>query len=151
MSSQSQALLLAGIYPGLSGLDKISGPFTNLESLYRALREAVDSAPAEARTALLSGHPELGLAHLEGESLTEQRAAGLLELSPAERGELFQLNRDYRERFGFPFILAVKGKNPQEILAALRQRLTNSREQEELAAWSEIHQIAWFRLQERVG
>ena len=151
MSPQSQASLLAGVYPGLSGLDKTRGPFANLESLYQALREAVDSAPSEVRTALLHSHPELGLIHLEGESLAEQQAAGLLELSPDERAELIQLNRDYRERFGFPFILAVKGKNPRQILAALRQRLANSREQEELTAWSEIHRIAWFRLQERIG
>ena len=151
MSPQSQASLLAGVYPGLSGLDKTSGPFANLESLYQALREAVDSAPSEVRTALLYGHPELGITNLAGESQREQAGAGLMELNPDERSELIQLNRDYRERFGFPFILAVKSKNPRQILAALRQRLTNSREQEELTAWSEIHRIAWFRLQERIG
>lgn len=150
MSPQDRALLLAGVYPGFTGLDKITGSFASLEALYWALRQAVDSAPTEARAALLHGHPELGLTQLEGESLAEQRAAGLLELSPTEQSELFQLNRTYRERFSFPFILAVKGMIPQEILAALRKRLTNSPEQEELTAWSEIHQIAWYRLQERV-
>lgn len=149
MGPESRGLLLAGIYPGLGDLAKFTGSFADLESLYQALRTAVDFAPAEVRTALLYGHPELGLAQ-EAESLAEQEAAGLLELSPAERTELFKLNHDYRERFGFPFILAVKGKKPREILSSLRQRLKNSREQEELTAWSEIHQIAWFRLQERI-
>lgn len=79
-------------------------------------------------------------------SVREQQNAGLSKLEQEEYEEFLKLNERYYERFGFPFILAVKGKTKQDIYQALLERLENERETEFHQALKEIYRIARFRL-----
>ena len=83
-------------------------------------------------------------------SALEQSGAGLTELSAADGARLQQLNSAYREKFGFPFLLAVKGSTPADILAALERRLENTVDGELDEALRQVHRIGWFRLQDLI-
>jgi len=128
-----------------------SRPFASAEALLEAMLRAVREAPEGLRTALIRAHPDLGarIAMTEA-SAAEQRSAGLDRLTAAEYGELAALNRAYRETFGFPFILAVRGKTKREVLAALRERIGRSADEERREALRQIGRIAAFRLAELV-
>ena len=107
-------------------------PFASVERLHRALCEVVASAGEAAQVALIEAHPELaGKAAVRGAltaaSRDEQRGAGLDQCTPAEFESLRRLNRDYRDTFGFPFILAIRGYDRAGIIANLRGRLGNTR------------------------
>lgn len=69
-----------------------------------------------------------------------------MQLTPEEHAHLAQLNAKYYQKFGFPFILAVKGKDKKDILASLKERLGSSRDEEFRRALDEVHRIAHFRL-----
>jgi len=84
-------------------------------------------------------------------SVQEQKGAGLDALTAEEFDRLQRLNRFYRGKFGFPFILAVRGKTKGEILQALEERLESDKETEFETALEQIYTIAWFRLSEAVG
>ena len=91
-------------------------PFATLAALHAAMMAAVRATPAEQRLALIKGHPDLaGKAARAGamtaDSQAEQASAGLDRLSPDELAKFTSLNEAYRARFGFPFIMAVKGKS----------------------------------------
>jgi OHCU decarboxylase len=108
---------------------------------------AVDLASNEEQLALIRAHPELGARHvLSAESAREQADAGLA--SAAD--ELADLNRAYRERFGFPLIVFVREHTPASILAWGRERLDRSREEEIETALGEIAKIARARLEDRL-
>lgn len=113
-----------------------------------AMREAVEAAGYEPQLALLRAHPDLGekLDTLTPDSVSEQQGAGLNLCSPEEFAEFTELNRAYKEKFGFPFIVAVKGLNRQDILERFRQRIHNSSEAEFRTALDQVHRIAGFRL-----
>lgn len=124
--------------------------------LAAAMRAAVDSAPREKKLALIRAHPELaGRTAIAGEmaeaSKREQSGAGLDRCTPEEFAEFQRLNAAYNDRFGFPFIIAVKGLDRQAILAAFRARLDNDPETEFQTALEQIHRIAGFRLAELPG
>lgn len=123
------------------------GELDSFETLAAAMREAVDSAPVERRLALIKAHPELaGRARMAEASVREQAGAGLDQCT-AEEFEAFQrFNAAYNARFGFPFIVAVKGLTRADILAAFEQRLTSDPQTEFAAALAQIHRIAAFRL-----
>jgi OHCU decarboxylase len=128
-------------------------PFASVEALHAAMCAAVAAADADAQLALIRAHPELaGRAAIAGEltahSRSEQRGAGLDQCSPAEYAELQALNAAYRERFGFPFVIAVRGLDRIAIIAALRARLGNDAEAERREALAQIGRIAAFRLAE---
>lgn len=119
--------------------------------LASAMRAAVDGAPRERKLALIRAHPELaGRTAIAGEmaeaSKREQSGAGLDRCTPEEFAEFQRLNDAYNARFGFPFIVAVKGLDRQAILAAFRARLDNDPETEFDTALEQIHRIAGFRL-----
>jgi 2-oxo-4-hydroxy-4-carboxy-5-ureidoimidazoline decarboxylase len=119
--------------------------------LAAAMRAAVDSAPHDRRLALIRAHPELaGRTAIAGEmaeaSKREQSGAGLDQCSPAEFAQFQRLNDAYNARFGFPFIIAVKGLSRADILAAFRRRLDNDPQTEFDTALEQIHRIAGFRL-----
>ena len=80
-------------------------------------------------------------------SVGEQSAAGLDALSPAEFARLADLNTAYRTKFGFPFILAVKGAKSRDIIAALERRFANSPDEEFREALHQVYRIARFRLE----
>ena len=115
----------------------------------------VDRAPTERHLALIRAHPDLaGKAALAGDvaeaSRVEQRGAGLDRLTAAEFARFQTLNRRYRERFGFPFILAVRGHDKHSILEAFELRLDNDPATERRRALEEIYRIARFRLDDLV-
>jgi 2-oxo-4-hydroxy-4-carboxy-5-ureidoimidazoline decarboxylase len=126
-------------------------PFASVDALHRAMCAVVAAASHEAQLGLIRAHPELaGRAAIAGEltadSTREQQGAGLDRCSPEEFAELQALNTAYRERFGFPFIIAVRGHSRQSIIASLRTRLGHPVEQEFAEALEQIERIAGLRL-----
>jgi len=131
-----------GVWPAVEagGLDEPG-------ALARAMRAEVDAAPREVRLALIRAHPELaGRARMADASVKEQAGAGLDQCSPGEFEAFQRLNGAYNARFGFPFVVAVKGLTRGDILAAFEARLANDPEVEFATAIAEIHRIAGFRL-----
>ena len=111
----------------------------------------VEAAGPEAQLGLLRAHPELaGKAARAGElteaSTGEQRSAGLDALDPAQMAEVERLNRAYRERFGFPFVIAVRDNTREQIFASWRRRLDNDAGEERVTALQQVYQIARLRL-----
>ncbi len=122
-----------------------------VEELHAAMKDAVTRAPHDKQLALIKAHPDLAVAAADAATLTKQSAAeqlgaGLNQCTPEEFAEFQQLNADYKEKFGFPFIVAVKGLNRADILAAFRERIKNDEAAEFAAALEQIHKIAGFRL-----
>jgi len=156
--------LLDGTYehsPWIAQRAAAARPFTSLVQLKLALAQGVRSAVREAQLALIRAHPELaGKAMvsrtLTAESAHEQGQAGLTACSPAEFARLAQLNADYNARFGFPFILAVRGPRglglgKAEIIATLARRLENHPDFELAENLRNIHRIAELRLDDSFG
>lgn len=111
----------------------------------------VDDADEEARLALVRAHPDLAdRAAIAGErgaaSSTEQQSAGIDQCTPEEFARFRELNGRYKEKFGFPFVMAVRGSTRAQILAAFEARLENTRATEFVNAMSEVHKIARLRL-----
>jgi OHCU decarboxylase len=123
-------------------------PFRNFAELCEQMNGEVEAASIDERLALLCAHPDLGTrAKVSASSATEQAGAGLDQLTAGEYAEITQLNAAYREKFGFPFLYAVKGSGKSEILGALRQRLDSSPEGEFEEALRQVYRIARFRLE----
>jgi 2-oxo-4-hydroxy-4-carboxy-5-ureidoimidazoline decarboxylase len=130
-------------------------PFGDVDQLHRALCDVVAHADPREQQALIDAHPQLaGKAAIRGEltdaSSREQAGAGLDQCSEQEFAELKRLNDAYMARFGFPFILAVRGQSRASIIDALGKRLLRTREQEFAKALEQIARIARFRLAERI-
>jgi len=128
-----------------------SRPFPSLTALAAALANVVMTSDEKSKLALLQAHPDLaGRATLRDEltdaSRLEQASAGLDSLTPAEMKRFTRSNTAYRERFGFPFILAVKHWSKAHILAAFDGRLTNDPSVEQTTALAEVEKIAFSRL-----
>lgn len=123
------------------------GPFKSAAALHAALVKEVEAAPAEEQLALLRAHPDLGTrARLSAASAGEQSGAGLDSLTREEFNLLHDLNTTYRERFGFPFLFAVKGSTKYDILSALERRVHSAPEAEFPVALDQVYRIASFRL-----
>ncbi len=121
------------------------------DALLNTMQNAVKAADEPAKLRLICAHPDLaGKAAVRGEltdeSKSEQKGAGLDACTPEEFEEFQTLNRAYKQKFGFPFIIAVKGHDRHSILAAFRARLNHDRALEFKTALTEIHKIASFRL-----
>jgi OHCU decarboxylase len=128
------------------------GDVTGAENLAELLANSVNQAPRERRMALIRAHPDLaGKAAIAGEltreSSGEQAAAGIDRCTPEEFRRFETLNGRYREKFGFPFVMAVRNSNRHEILDAFARRLGNDGDTEFETAISEIHKIAKLRLE----
>lgn len=128
-------------------------PFADRAALASAMAEAMRAADPARQLALLRAHPELGQRRgLTPHSATEQHERGLDRLDDGAAQRLAALNAAYRERFGFPFIVAVRGQRDMAaILHALQQRLAATPEQERRIALAEVEKIAGFRLEHRIG
>ena len=136
-------------------------PFLGLDQLKLALVQVVRNAGREPQLALVRAHPELaGKAMvsktLTAESTNEQGKAGLTDCTPEEFAQIQQLNADYNARFGFPFILAVRGPRglglpKAEIIATFARRLGNHPDFERAEALRNIHRIAEIRLNDKFG
>lgn len=131
-------------------------PFANVDALHRAMLAALAAAPREAKLALICAHPELAgkeaaAGTMTADSVGEQSSAGLDRCTADELARLRAGNTAYREKFGFPFVMAVKGKSRPEILAALAERIGNTREAEFARCLHEIGKIARLRLDALLG
>jgi N-carbamoyl-L-amino-acid hydrolase len=156
--------LLEGTYehsPWVAEAAALQRPFGSLAGLKHALATVVRSAPREQQLALIRAHPELaGKAMvsrtLTAESTNEQQTSGLTDCSPAEFARIQQLNADYNARFGWPFILAVRGPRGlglgrSEIIATFARRLAGHPDFEFAEALRNIHRIAEIRLNDKFG
>jgi 2-oxo-4-hydroxy-4-carboxy-5-ureidoimidazoline decarboxylase len=137
----------------------VKRPFLNAEHLHAAMMEAVERGSRPEQLGLLRAHPDLGArarvgapaaAPLSEASATEQKGAGLDQLTIAEHEGLMRLNSAYHKKFGFPFIYAVKGAGRQDILKALELRLETPEDGEFREALRQVYRIARFRLEDAV-
>jgi len=125
--------------------------YKSAEDVHRLLVEVFRSAGAEERLGVLRAHPDLAgriatAGHLTAASANEQASAGLDMLTDEERARFFELNEAYVARFGFPFILAVKGLSKDEIIANFIARLGNDCADEFNTACAQVERIAYLRL-----
>lgn len=152
MSKDQFVGVLGGVFelaPWVAENAWMQRPFFSWKQLHERMMEAVRQAPGEQVAALLNGHPELGTKiETTACSLSEQRNDGPAQLLDNELAHFAAYNRDYRERFGFPFILSVKGKAKSEIFAAMNVRIHNSAATELEIAIGEVGKIAAARLEE---
>ena len=137
--------------------ERVAGrrPFADRDALHQAMTDVVRTASAEEQEKLICSHPELAgkaaiARDLTPDSAREQSGAGLDRLTRAEYERFHVLNSAYRRKFGIPFIMAVKGRTKDEILAAFGRRLDNERDAEFATALEQIGRIAAFRLAELV-
>ncbi|MBA3039097.1 MAG: 2-oxo-4-hydroxy-4-carboxy-5-ureidoimidazoline decarboxylase [Alphaproteobacteria bacterium] len=120
--------------------------------VHAALTEKFRSASSEERLGVLRAHPDLAgklaiAGGLTEDSRKEQAGAGLDRLSPEEHARFTALNTAYTTKFGFPFIIAVKGLTKDDILAAFETRIDNGRETEFDTACAQVEKIARLRLE----
>ncbi|MET0264200.1 MAG: 2-oxo-4-hydroxy-4-carboxy-5-ureidoimidazoline decarboxylase, partial [Duganella sp.] len=155
---------LHGIYehsPWIPERAAAQRPFASETALKLALQDVVSAATLDEQLGLIRAHPELAgkaavAGELTAESRGEQAASGLNLCSPEEFATLQQLNADYNARFGFPFILAVKGPTGKgltrrQIIAAFSRRLKNQRPDEIAECLRQIKRIAEIRLNDLLG
>ena len=131
-------------------------PYADREAFIAAFVAALESAPQEARLALIRAHPDLaGMAAIRGDltddSALEQAGAGLDSLTPAEYARFSALNDAYKRRFGIPFIFAVKGATKDMILSAFEARIDNDYDVEVSTALAQVGRIFRFRIEARVS
>lgn len=124
----------------------------DIEALHQRMSDVFLNADPDTQLALINAHPDLaGKAAKRGEltaaSTSEQAGAGIQDCTPDEFERFVRFNEAYKAKFGFIFIMAVKGSDRHKILAAFEERLENSQEQEFQCAIAEINKIALFRLQ----
>lgn len=124
----------------------------NVDGLHQQMCDVVAQATEDQKLALLNAHPQLGCALSEPDitnaSIGEQTRSGLDQCSEAEYAEFQTLNQSYQAKFGFPFILAIKGYQRHEILHIFRQRFENRREDEFKTAIEQVMKIGLFRLRD---
>jgi OHCU decarboxylase len=124
--------------------------------VHSALARVFRSASEEERLGVLTAHPDLAgklaaAKRLTAESTAEQASAGLDALTDAERAAFTRLNAEYTEKFGFPFIIAVRDHDKAGILAAFERRIGQEREAEFAEACRQVERIAELRLKEKLG
>ena len=130
----------------------VVGDCDDVDAIATVMADCVDNASEEQQLRLIRAHPDLaGKAQVAGEltadSTSEQASAGLDRCTPEEYLRFQDLNQAYHLRFGFPFVMAVRGSSRAEILAAFEERLGNDRSAEFETALAEIHKIARLRLE----
>jgi N-carbamoyl-L-amino-acid hydrolase len=163
-STADAATLLQGTYehsPWIVERAAARRPFASLAQLKLALVDVVRDSGPEAQLGLIRAHPELAgkamtARTLTAESTHEQGRAGLTDCTPEELAKIRQLNADYHARFGFPFVLAVRGPrgtglDKAEIIATFERRLGHPPDYERAEALRNIHRIAELRLDDAFG
>ena len=126
-----------------------SKPYNNVQELVNKMMEVFENSIKEKHLEILNSHPDLAVKKkLTKESENEQANANLNQCTNEEFEEFNRLNEKYKKKFGFPFIIAVKGKNKNEILKIFRQRITNNINLEFEEAKKQVKKIATFRLSE---
>jgi 2-oxo-4-hydroxy-4-carboxy-5-ureidoimidazoline decarboxylase len=124
---------------------------TNVHELFQAMSQIVDNATHEEKLQLLRTHPDLcekieKLKTLTQSSQLEQSRAGLHTLTDEEQVQFTQFNQQYKAKFGFPFILAVRNVTKYTVLSAIEGRINLSWDAEFAGALNQVHKIAWMRL-----
>ena len=164
-ASHAEAIkLLDGIYehsPWVADQALAARPFKSLTDLKLQMAKALHAAGKDAQIKLIQAHPELAGKAMVSQSLTaestnEQGKAGLTQCTPAEFAVIQQLNADYNAKFGFPFILAVRGPrgvglNKQQIIETFSRRLHGHPEFERQECLRNINRIAEIRLNDKFG
>ncbi len=163
-SLDEAAALLDGVYehsPWIAAQALLQRPFATLAALKNAMAQVVSQASREQQLDLIRAHPELAGKAMVSKSLTtessnEQSKAGLTNCSPEELAQLQQLNADYNAKFGFPFILAVRGPRGlgflrEQIIATFARRLQGHPDFELAESLRNIHRIAEIRLNDKFG
>jgi N-carbamoyl-L-amino-acid hydrolase len=158
------ARLLDGLYehsPWVAEAALVHRPFRSLSHLKQVMADIVREAGADKQLALIRAHPELAgkamvAKTLTSESSNEQGKAGLADCTPEEFARIQQLNADYNARFGFPFILAVRGPrgtglHRTQIIETFARRLENPHDFERAEALRNIHRIVELRLNDKFG
>jgi OHCU decarboxylase len=126
-----------------------SKPYNNLDELVSKMMKIFENIEKERHLEILNSHPDLAVEKkLTEDSKNEQKNASLNQCTDEEFVEFKKLNEKYKKKFGFPFIIAVKGKNKKEILNSFRQRITNNINLEFEEAKKQVKKIANFRLSE---
>jgi OHCU decarboxylase len=154
LSTKDFVFLLGDIFehsPWIAEASAIARPFTTVHDLHQHMVKLVEQSPHVVKINLLRAHPDLGAnIEMSSDSMTEQQGAGLKELTPDEYESFLSLNKKYRQKFGFPFITAVRGKNKHIIYETLKQRLLNDLHKEFQIALTEVYTIAFFRLNDKI-
>ena len=127
-------------------------PFNSFEDLCSKILEIFKTTNKENQLKIIRAHPDLAdkskISLLNIDSRAEQNRAGLDQCSEKEFKEFENLNNEYKKKFGFPFILAVGGKNKAEILGEFKKRILNSNDDEFIEAIKQVVKIANLRLNE---
>jgi 2-oxo-4-hydroxy-4-carboxy-5-ureidoimidazoline decarboxylase len=150
---------LGGVFehsPWVAGEVCAARPFATVDALHAAMIDAVRRSPLQVRLDLLRAHPELAgrlarAGELTDDSLAEQGSIGLNRLSAAEFARFDELNRAYREKFGFPFIIAVKEHSKEGIVRSFESRLDNALDTEIENALGQVFRITRLRLAQLVA
>lgn len=158
MATDAFVAALGGIFehsPWVAQAAADKRPYDSVDALHKTMSAAVENAGETRQLALINAHPELaGKAAVRGEltaeSTREQSGAGLGQCTQEEFDKLQTLNRSYREKFGFPFILAVRGYDRHGIIANFESRVNHTRDEELRASLDQIYRIARFRLDELI-
>ena len=130
-------------------------PFGGVDALHGAMLDVVASATREEQLQLIRAHPELAGRAMIAKTLTtdstsEQSGAGLTQCSPSEYARLVDLNARYNAKFGFPFILAVKGYDRSGVIDEFARRVERDPQTEFREALAQIARITGFRLRDLV-
>ena len=124
-------------------------PYNSIDKLFLKMMEIFENAQKESHLEILNAHPDLAVEKkLTKDSKNEQKNASLNQCTDQEFIEFNNLNKKYKKKFSFPFIIAVKGKNKEEILNIFRQRIANNINLEFEEAKKQVKKIASFRLNE---
>ncbi|MBN3309790.1 URAD decarboxylase, partial [Amia calva] len=128
-------------------------PFANSHDLEASIGEFIDSLPVAGQEGIVRCHPDLAGRDLKRGALTaesrgEQTQAGLTLLDAGDAACMNRLNAQYKERFGFPFVICARMNNKEEILLRLAERLGNEPAQERQCAIEEVKKICQLRLQD---
>ena len=124
-------------------------PFKDSDDIVSKMLKIYEEYDRNKILQILNSHPELAIEKkLTNDSKLEQTSANLNECSEEEFEEFKKLNLEYKIKFGFPFIIAVKGKNKNEILVNFRERIQNDLNKEFLEAKNQVKKIASFRLKD---
>lgn len=126
-------------------------PFFSITDLHQHMVAIVQGSAKSLQLHLLNAHPNLGVKiAMSHASSLEQQAAGLKNLTSEEYDAFVSLNTQYYQKFGFPFIICVRGKDKHMILAEMKQRIHNDESLEFQAALSEVYKIALYRLRDKI-
>jgi len=124
-------------------------PFNSIEHLQAVMQSVVVRASQDVQLALIRAHPELQgkpATTLTAESKAEQKSVGLDQCSPQQLEQLTTLNKAYRHKFGFPFVIAVRGLTRDDIIDSMSHRLNNHPDVEFETCLAQIYRIAGLRL-----